>query len=248
MPEAGEVLGRAVEDDAAADEDEPLDEALDGPELVRDVEDGDRELAVELFEQAGQRFLGFDVDTGGRLVQDEQRRLAGERLGDERPLLLAARQRAQRDVGAVAEPDPLDRLGDDGAVAPAQRSEQAAGSQPARGHDLAHRRGRVDAELRALGEVAERGATREPRRRLAEEESLARRWTLEPERQPHQRRLAAAVRPCDRNELARLDGEADVLDDRLTAVVGERDVAELDRYRHPRASRSAARFSRMTEK
>ena len=148
----------------------------------------------------------------------------------------------------LAQPDPFDRFGDDGAVAPAQRPEQAAGRQPARGHDLAHGRGRVDAELRALREVAERGATREPRGRLAEEESLARRWTLEAERQPHQGRLAAAVRACDRDELARFDGEADVLDDGLPAVVGERDVAQLDRYRHPRASRSAARFSRMTEK
>ena len=42
VPDAREVLRRAVEDDAAADEHEPLDEALDRSELVRDVEDGDR--------------------------------------------------------------------------------------------------------------------------------------------------------------------------------------------------------------
>jgi hypothetical protein len=32
------------------------------------------------------------------------------------------------------------------------------------------------------------------------------------------------------------------------AVVGERDVAQRDCYRHPSASWSAARFARMTEK
>ena len=76
MPEAGEVLGRAVEDDAAADEHEPLDEALDRTEFVRDVEDGDRELAMQAVEQVGERVLRLDVDAGGRLVEDEQRRLA----------------------------------------------------------------------------------------------------------------------------------------------------------------------------
>ena len=149
---------------------------------------------------------------------------------------------------AVGQPDPLDRLGDDGAVAAAQRAEQAAGGQSACRNDLAHGRRRVDAELRALGEVAERGATREPRRLLAEEESFAGRGTLEAESQAHQRRLAAAVRPGDRDELAGLNREAHVLEHRAAAVVGERDVAQLDRYRHPSASRSAARFSRMTEK
>ena len=34
VPDAGEALGRAVEHDPAADEDEPLDEALDRSELV----------------------------------------------------------------------------------------------------------------------------------------------------------------------------------------------------------------------
>ena len=54
--------------------------------------------------------------------------------------------------------------------------------------------------------------------------------------------------PGDRDELARLDGEVTCSSDRLAAVVGERDVAQLDRYRHPSAFRSAARFARMTEK
>src|SRR5438093_876286 len=43
----------AVEDDSAAHEHEPLDVGLDRAELVRDVEDGDAELAAELVEEAG---------------------------------------------------------------------------------------------------------------------------------------------------------------------------------------------------
>src|SRR5918996_6146680 len=40
VPEAWEVDGRSVEDDRAAHEEEPLDVALDGAELVGDVDDG----------------------------------------------------------------------------------------------------------------------------------------------------------------------------------------------------------------
>jgi hypothetical protein len=39
-----------------------------------------------------------------------------------------------------------------------------------------------------------------------------------------------------------------VLEHGTAPVVGERDVAQLDGYRQPSAFRSAARFSRMTEK
>ena len=206
------------------------------------------ELAVEAIEQARECLLRLGVDSGRRLVQDEQRRLAGESLGDEGALLLAARERPQREIGAVCEPDTLDRLGDDGAVAAAQRAEQPSRREPACGNDLTHGRGRIDPELRALGEIAKGGAARESRRGLAEEESLARRRPLEPERESHQRCLAAPVRSRDRDELARFDGEVHVLQHGTAPVVGERDVAQLDRYRHASAFRSAARFSRMIEK
>ena len=108
----------------------------------------------------------------------------------------------------LREPDALDRLGDDRAVAAAKRAEEAAGREPAGGDDLAHGRGRVDAELGALREIAERRAaarTSPPRSPKRSASPGAR--PLEPEREPQQRRLAAAVRAGDRDELARLDRE-----------------------------------------
>ena len=47
---------------------------------------------VQLAEQPGERLLRVDVDAGGRLVEDEQLRLRGERLRDEGALLLPARE------------------------------------------------------------------------------------------------------------------------------------------------------------
>src|SRR5437867_7103540 len=87
VPDTGQVRGRPVEDDLAAHEHDPLDEALHRAELVRHVEDRHVELTMELLEQRAQRLLALRVDAGGRLVEDEQIRIRRERLRDERPLL-----------------------------------------------------------------------------------------------------------------------------------------------------------------
>src|SRR5688572_31808046 len=55
VPLGGEVARRAVEDDAAAHEHEPLDDPLDGPELVRDVERSDPAVLVEAGEETDRK-------------------------------------------------------------------------------------------------------------------------------------------------------------------------------------------------
>src|SRR4029079_17322735 len=108
VPVGGELGGRAVEDDAAADEDDALDESLHGAEFVRDVEDGDAESLVQLAEERAEGLLRVDVDTGGRLVEDEEVRLAGKRLRDERALLLATREPLNRRRRPILEADTRD--------------------------------------------------------------------------------------------------------------------------------------------
>ena len=72
VPDTGQSAGGPSKTTAPADEHEPIDVTLDGSELVRDVEDGHRELAVEPVEESGERLLRLRVDTRGRLVEDEQ--------------------------------------------------------------------------------------------------------------------------------------------------------------------------------
>ena len=117
VPLGREGAGRPVEDDAAAHEDEALHDLLDGAELVRHVEGRHLPVVAEAVEEAGKRLLRLSVDARGRLVQDEQRGLAGERLGDERPLLLAAGQLRQRTGCLLGEPDVRDGRIHDRAVA-----------------------------------------------------------------------------------------------------------------------------------
>src|SRR5262245_60390243 len=125
VPHAGEVPRRAVEDDRATDEDDALDMVLHRPELVRDVDDRHAELAVEGGEQFAKRLLRLGVDAGRRLVEHEQRRAPGERLGDEGPLLHSARERPERRVGHVQESDALDRLRDEHTVLPGRPADDA---------------------------------------------------------------------------------------------------------------------------
>ena len=112
VPEAGKPLGRAVEDDAAAHEEQAFDEALDRPELVRDVQDRHVQVTVQPVEQDGERLLRFGVDARRRLVEHEQGRLAGERLRDERALLLAAGKRVASGLSATA-PRPTRSIASD---------------------------------------------------------------------------------------------------------------------------------------
>ena len=229
VPDAGQARGRTVEDDSAAHEDEPLDELLDGSELVRHVEDRDRELAVQPVEQRRQRLLRLDVDARRRLVEHEQRRLPGKRLRDEGALLLPAGERPQRPPSDAREADAGDRLVDRVEIAAAQGSEQAAGREPSGRDDLAHRGRRVDAEARALREVADPLAARVVLRGLAVEQREAARRPLQAEHEPHERRLAAPVRPGHGDELAGGDAEVDVLQHVAAALVRERDAPQLDR-------------------
>src|SRR5712692_5216067 len=59
VPDTGQVRRGPVEDDPAAHQHDPLDEALHGAELVRDVENRHVELTMKLLEQCAQRLLAL---------------------------------------------------------------------------------------------------------------------------------------------------------------------------------------------
>src|SRR6266851_8938431 len=61
VPQAGELRRRTVEDDPLAHEYESMHEALDGAELVGNVQNRHSELVVELVEQHRERVLRGDV-------------------------------------------------------------------------------------------------------------------------------------------------------------------------------------------
>ena len=101
--------------------------------------------------------------------------------------------------------------------------------QPSGRDDLANGRRCVSAGLRALGEIPERVPAREPVGGLAVQECRTLARSLEPEEDPHERRLAASVRAGDRDELALAEREVDSLEHALPGPIAEGDASELDR-------------------
>ena len=184
---------------------------------------------MERRQQLGERLLRLGVDARRRLVEHEQRRLAGQRLRDERALLHSAGERAQRRVGDSREADSVDRLGDAHPILALETAEQATGSQPTRGDDLSHGRRRIASDVRSLREVPERASSREAMRGLAVEQRGARTWPLQPEDDAHERGLPASVRAGDRDELALAERQAHVLEHALSRPIAERHAGELDR-------------------
>ena len=169
----------------------------------------------------------LDVDARRRLVERQQRRLGGERAGDERPLLHAARERPQRVVRALREPDPPDCATDGNPIVGAQRADRPANREPPRLDHLAHGDRRAGVELRPLAHVPD---PRSPpvARGDTEEADATGRGSFEAENQAQERRLAAAVRSGDADERAGLDRQGDVVQDRWAAAVGEGDPRDLD--------------------
>jgi hypothetical protein len=226
---AGREGGRvAIEDDAAADEHEPVDVLLDGSELVGAKEDRHAEVPVELLEESGKCLLSVHVDAGGRLVEDEQIRAGSQGFRQESTLLLSAGEPTQDRRGLAREANPLDRFFDEHPV-PATESSQKPSRHASAFDDFANGRRCIDAELSPLRQVSDSRSACSVRRRLAEEERLAFRRVLEPDGDAEERRLAAAVRAGEGDELAGLDLELDIVQDLGSTRVGEADVTQLER-------------------
>src|SRR5262249_44729369 len=102
------------------------------------------------------------------------------------------------------------------------------GRRPPRRSAFAARGRRIAAGLRALREVAKEAPPREAMSRLAEEERRSVGRPLEAEDDPHERRLAPAVRAGDSDELANAEPKVDVFEHALSGPVAERHPGDLD--------------------
>ena len=202
VPHAGEPARRPVVNDPTADEHDSVDDVLDRPELVRDVEDRDAEVRAQRLEQkrrATPARRHRHPSSARRARAASARRRAPWRSAH----AAASRRRAFAAVRRPGLASPTVSI----ARATASRSARRSGpqmpvrSQPSRGDDLAHRHRGLAEQPRPLRQVADAAAVGALAGSLAEHAHGALARALEPEHEPQQRRLAAAVRPCDRDEL-----------------------------------------------
>ena len=191
--------------------------------LVQDHEQGGA-AGGELPEELGDQLLGGDVHPGERLVEHEQLGIAHQGPGDHHASALPAGHAGDRPAGEVRHPDRLERGVDPGVAGarpPAAGAEQAAGDGLPRG-------GRDRAGLgRLLGDVAEAVVGAALGDRAAQQVRRAALERQHPDRGAQQGRLARAVRAEQRDELAALDAQVDVVQDPL-AGAGDARADDLD--------------------
>lgn len=102
---AGQNLHRrAFRDDAAAGEQDEMIAVLSGEgQVVHGRYDGEAEGATQAVDEFEHRLLAADVERRGRLVQQQQRGLLGERAGDADPLAFTPGQRLAAPVREAVE-------------------------------------------------------------------------------------------------------------------------------------------------
>ena len=105
----------------------------------------------EVHERVAEQLLRLDVDAGDRLVEHEELGLGGERLRDQRALLLTARQLGEPPAPVVGECDRLERVVDRVAVGGTAPPPPALLGQATGGDDLGDGGGEVGRDAECVG-------------------------------------------------------------------------------------------------
>src|SRR5262245_60075891 len=223
----GEADQRALVDNAAVEELDLAVRVVGIARVVRDHADG-RAFAVQLAQEVHDRLAVPRVEVAGRLVGEEDRGFARERAGDRDALLLPAGELRRVVVHPVRHADALERV-QRGLAAFVAAHALAVGERPL--DVLQH--GQVADQVEGLEDEADalvphfgtRGAA-ERRDVLAVEQVLALGRRVEEAEQREERRLAAARRAGDREELALRDVEVDAVERVRLEVVGVEDLGD----------------------
>ena len=208
-PLRDEVVEGALADDPAADDDgDAVADHLDVLEDVRGEEDG-LALPLEPDDDVADLLPAERVEAAERLVQDDERRVVDERLGQPHPLEHAPRELPELEPGRLLQADELEERGDAGLFFRLPEEEEVR----VEGEELAGRQ--VIVEIGVLGQEAQPFPG--PRREVRLPEDLHGPGVRkdEPEDALDGRRLAGPVRPEVAEDFALFDLEADALEDLL---------------------------------
>ena len=131
---------------------DPIGDARDQREVVRDIERGDAGLRAQAAEQLEDARAGDDVERGRRLVEDDELGPAGEGGGDHRRAA-SRRPRPRADSGASAPRDRADRHAPSASIASPPRLplREAAMADQHLGDLAADRQGRIERGRRDPG-------------------------------------------------------------------------------------------------
>ncbi len=236
-------VGRRADllDPALAHDDDPVRQRQRLLLVVGDVHGRDPELALDRADLLAQRDPDLRVERRQRLVEQQDLRLDGERPGQRDALLLAARQLVRVAVALVGQVDQLQELADLASGSSVLRSSCGPSAR-----SRCCRRRSCSGTGRTTGRPSRRcgGSAGCRVMSVAVDDDRARRRVLEAGDHPQGRRLAAAGRAEERDELAALGGKVEVLDrgERRRTASGRRSARGRSSVPHGRghAQRAAS--------
>src|SRR3954447_2911461 len=208
-----------LDDPAEVHDRDPVAEELRGREVVRDVEVGQVEVALQREHQLQDLRADAHVEHRDRLVRDEQHRVEDDRPRDHRALLLAPREVARVLVEELVrrrEADVLERVGHTRARLGAALRQAVDRQRVA--HRLADGHRRVQGGVRVLKDdlhpppVLAQVAFAQLRHVASLEDDAAARRLDEAEQRAAQRRLAAARLAHEAEHLSLAQVEGDIVD------------------------------------
>ena len=245
---AEDLADRSLLDELAGVHDaHPVADADDGAQVVADEQDGRVVAPAQRADQVEHGRLHGDVEPGGRLVQDEERRLGDQRHRDHDALLLAARELVRVPAEHALGIRQVD-LGQHPERAPAGLGGADPGVGQRHLHELAaHRHHRVEARRRVLVDHRDAAPADRPQLALVHPREVA---PLEEDPASHQpprraevaddgerhRRLAASRLADQPDRLSGVDGQAERGDDvelPRPREVGDADAVQREDRRGP---------------
>ena len=219
------VVGVALLDEARGiHHDDAVGVARDDAEIVRDDDQRDVELARQVLHQLQDLRLDGDVERGGRLVGDDQLRIAGKPDRDHHALAHAAGELMRillepaRGIGNADQPQQFDRAGARLLVVHAEMDLQRLDDLQPDGQDRVERGHRLLEDHRdvAAADFAHLLVIEIEQVAAVEGDSAPRDAAGQPRQQAHDRerghRLARAGFAHDGDDLAAIDVEAHALD------------------------------------
>src|SRR5690554_1278077 len=254
-----DLLDRALLHDLpAVHHDHAVAHLRNDAEVVRDQEHRHAETVTEPRNQLQDLGLDRHVERGGRLVGDQEVRLAGERDGDHHALALAARELMRVDIHALLRRGDADQPQHPDRLLARFLPGNIAMQTHRLGDLLAHRVHGVERRHRFLKDhrdVVAADVAHIARRQVeqlaaieadtAPLHDLARRRRDQPKQGQRGDRLAAAALADDAEHLALLDREADAVDCTRSTLVGvevRAQVGDLEqRHQDLRRGSSASR-------
>ncbi len=197
-------------------------------------------LSPARVEQVDDAALVGEVEGEQRLVGEDEHRVGDERLRHPQPLLLAAREPADRRVRVRRRPDLVERSVDARAILGAEAPEAPAVAVETEPHEVAPAQDDVAVEDALLRHVADAMAAVLRRASLHHDAAGCR--PEQPEQDAEQRCLPGAVRPKHGQQLAPLELEAEPFE-QGAVTEPERQVVDCGDAHLARAAASARAWS-----